>query len=69
MGLSFAVPQARGVKFPSILKNLLKEVKKDIGCKLPSHGNLEKWALQVTIHYFDSVEMLEIGYFDIVVVI
>jgi len=59
MGLSYSVPE--GVKVPSILKNVFKELKKDIGCSVPSHGNLEKWALQVTIDYF--------GYFDIVVII
>ncbi|RHN61542.1 putative uracil-DNA glycosylase [Medicago truncatula] len=44
MGLSYSVPE--GVKVPSILKNVFKELKKDIGCSIPSHGNLEKWALQ-----------------------
>jgi len=47
MGLSFSAP--KGVKFPSILKNVLKEVKDDNGCKILRHGNLEKWAMQVTI--------------------
>lgn len=44
MGLSFSVPQ--GVKFPSILKNVLEEVKNNIGCKVLPHGNLEKWDVQ-----------------------
>ncbi|RHN61540.1 putative uracil-DNA glycosylase [Medicago truncatula] len=44
MGLSFSVP--RGVQFPSTLKNVLKEVKNDLDCKVLRHGNLEKWALQ-----------------------
>ncbi|KAM5566465.1 uracil-DNA glycosylase, mitochondrial [Rosa sericea] len=44
MGLSFSVPQ--GVKVPSSLVNIFKELHKDVGCSIPSHGNLEKWAVQ-----------------------
>ncbi|KAI5574525.1 hypothetical protein BDE02_10G150400 [Populus trichocarpa] len=44
MGLSFSVPQ--GVKAPSSLVNIFKELKQDLGCSIPSHGNLEKWAIQ-----------------------
>ncbi|XP_021910639.1 uracil-DNA glycosylase, mitochondrial-like [Carica papaya] len=44
MGLSFSVPE--GVKFPSSLMNIFKELKQDLGCSIPSHGNLEKWAVQ-----------------------
>jgi uracil-DNA glycosylase len=47
MGLSFSVPQ--GVKAPSSLVNIFKELKQDLGCSIPSHGNLEKWAIQVNI--------------------
>jgi uracil-DNA glycosylase len=47
MGLSFSVPE--GVKVPSSLVNIFKELKQDLGCSVPSHGNLEKWAVQVTI--------------------
>ena len=45
MGLSFSVPE--GVKVPSSLVNIFKELHKDVGCSIPSHGNLEKWAVQV----------------------
>ncbi|CAN0923855.1 Uracil-DNA glycosylase, mitochondrial [Linum grandiflorum] len=45
MGLSFSVPE--GVKSPSSLVNIFKELKQDVGCSVPSHGNLEKWAIQV----------------------
>lgn len=45
MGLSFSVPE--GVKVPSSLVNIFKELKQDLGCSIPSHGNLEKWAVQV----------------------
>ncbi|XP_057456622.1 uracil-DNA glycosylase, mitochondrial isoform X2 [Lotus japonicus] len=44
MGLSFSVPE--GVKVPSSLVNIFKELHKDVGCSVPSHGNLEKWAVQ-----------------------
>ncbi|KAI4357011.1 hypothetical protein L6164_000990 [Bauhinia variegata] len=44
MGLSFSVPN--GVKVPSSLVNIFKELKQDLGCSVPSHGNLEKWAVQ-----------------------
>ncbi|XP_039059920.1 uracil-DNA glycosylase, mitochondrial-like [Hibiscus syriacus] len=44
MGLSFSVPE--GVKIPSSLVNIFKELKQDLGCSIPSHGNPEKWAVQ-----------------------
>ncbi|KAJ4710341.1 uracil dna glycosylase [Melia azedarach] len=44
MGLSFSVPE--GVKIPSSLVNIFKELHQDLGCSIPSHGNLEKWAVQ-----------------------
>ncbi|XVF85516.1 hypothetical protein PTKIN_Ptkin17bG0123600 [Pterospermum kingtungense] len=44
MGLSFSVPE--GVKVPSSLVNIFKELQQDLGCSIPSHGNLEKWAVQ-----------------------
>ncbi|XP_006847922.2 uracil-DNA glycosylase, mitochondrial [Amborella trichopoda] len=44
MGLSFSVPQ--GVKIPSSLVNIFKELQQDVGCSIPSHGNLERWAVQ-----------------------
>ena len=47
MGLSFSVPE--GVKVPSSLVNIFKELKEDLGCSVPPHGNLEKWAVQVSI--------------------
>ncbi|KAK9185244.1 hypothetical protein WN943_025599 [Citrus x changshan-huyou] len=49
MGLSFSVPE--GVKIPSSLANIFKEIHQDVGCRLPSHGNLEKWAVQ-NLHNF-----------------
>ncbi|KAL5725248.1 uracil-DNA glycosylase [Ranunculus cassubicifolius] len=44
MGLSFSVPG--GIKIPSSLGNMCKELKQDLGCSIPTHGNLERWALQ-----------------------
>ncbi|KAK4484078.1 hypothetical protein RD792_011298 [Penstemon davidsonii] len=44
MGLSFSVPD--GVKVPSSLVNIYKELQKDLGCSIPSNGNLERWAMQ-----------------------
>ncbi|RVW20033.1 Uracil-DNA glycosylase, mitochondrial [Vitis vinifera] len=35
-----------GVKVPSSLVNIFKELQQDLGCSIPSHGNLEKWAVQ-----------------------
>lgn len=46
MGLSFSVPN--GVKVPSSLANIYKEIQQDLGCSIPSNGNLENWAVQVT---------------------
>lgn len=47
MGLSFSVPE--GVKIPPSLLNMFKELREDLGCSIPSHGNLEKWAVQVLL--------------------
>ncbi|XP_030455962.2 uracil-DNA glycosylase, mitochondrial [Syzygium oleosum] len=44
MGLSFSVPE--GIKIPSSLANIFKELKQDLGCSIPSHGNLERWSAQ-----------------------
>ncbi|GBF87761.1 uracil-DNA glycosylase [Raphidocelis subcapitata] len=44
MGLSFSVPP--GVRVPSSLRNIYKELQTDLGCRVPGHGNLEKWCRQ-----------------------
>ncbi|RWR78575.1 uracil-DNA glycosylase, mitochondrial-like protein [Cinnamomum micranthum f. kanehirae] len=44
MGLAFSVPE--GIKVPSSLVNIFKELQQDLGCSIPSHGNLERWAVQ-----------------------
>ncbi len=43
-GLCFSV--RRGVAIPPSLVNIYKELHQDLGCEIPSHGNLEKWADQ-----------------------
>ncbi|KAL5993510.1 hypothetical protein ACLOJK_014435 [Asimina triloba] len=45
MGLAFSVPA--GVKIPSSLVNIFKELKQDVGCSIPNNGTLERWAVQV----------------------
>ncbi|SPF40287.1 Uracil-DNA glycosylase [Candidatus Desulfosporosinus infrequens] len=44
MGLSFSVNI--GVPFPKSLQNIFKELQSDLGCTLPNHGSLRKWAEQ-----------------------
>lgn len=41
-GLSFSVK--KGVKIPPSLRNMYKELESDIGCPVPQHGSLVKWA-------------------------
>ena len=43
-GLSFSVPD--GTRIPPSLKNIYKEIKSDLGKKMPLSGNLEHWATQ-----------------------
>lgn len=43
-GLAFSV--YRGVRLPPSLKNIFKELTSDIGCDMPEHGDLTKWANQ-----------------------
>lgn len=43
-GLSFSVKP--GVKQPPSLKNIFKELQADLGCAIPNHGHLVKWAEQ-----------------------
>ena len=44
MGLSFSVP--KGIKVPPSLKNIYKELAKDVGFVPPEHGDLTDWANQ-----------------------
>ncbi|MEZ4912089.1 MAG: uracil-DNA glycosylase [Saprospiraceae bacterium] len=44
MGLSFSVP--RGIKVPPSLINVYKELRRDLGIDIPSHGDLTAWSDQ-----------------------
>lgn len=44
MGLSFSVPV--GMKVPSSLANIFKELASDVGATRPAHGDLSRWAAQ-----------------------
>lgn len=41
-GLCFSVK--KGVQQPPSLKNIFKELEDDLGCEIPNHGELTKWA-------------------------
>ncbi len=43
-GLAFSVQ--RGVPVPPSLANIYRELQSQLGCNIPSHGNLEGWAEQ-----------------------
>ncbi|WP_075983243.1 uracil-DNA glycosylase [Bacillus massilinigeriensis] len=43
-GLAFSVKS--GVDIPPSLKNIFKELESDLGCEIPNHGCLLKWAKQ-----------------------
>jgi uracil-DNA glycosylase len=43
-GLCFSVND--GVSFPPSLQNVFKEIQQDLGQKIPTSGNLERWAQQ-----------------------
>jgi uracil-DNA glycosylase len=43
-GLSFSVKP--GIQLPPSLLNIYKELQSDLGCRIPNHGCLEKWARQ-----------------------
>lgn len=43
-GLAFSVQ--RGVRVPPSLRNIYKEIERDLGIAPPSHGNLDAWARQ-----------------------
>lgn len=43
-GLCFSVNE--GVMFPPSLRNIFKEIESDLGIKVPTSGNLDRWAEQ-----------------------
>lgn len=44
-GLCFSVPSDQS-QIPPSLQNIYQELHDDLGCRIPNHGNLEKWAKQ-----------------------
>lgn len=42
----FAFSVKKGVKTPPSLQNIYKELQTDLGCTIPTHGNLLEWAEQ-----------------------
>lgn len=44
MGLSFSVPKE--TRTPPSLRRIYKELHNDVGCTIPNHGDLTKWAEQ-----------------------
>ena len=56
MGLCFSVPE--GVKVPPSLNNIYKELRNDLNCEIPNHGNLTDWARQgvLLLNAFLTVE-------------
>ena len=43
-GLSFSV--RKGITLPPSLQNIFLELKQDVGCDIPTHGDLSSWAKQ-----------------------
>lgn len=44
MGLAFSVQ--KGITIPQSLKNIYKELQMELGCTIPTHGDLTEWAQQ-----------------------
>ncbi|MBL0081692.1 MAG: uracil-DNA glycosylase [Saprospiraceae bacterium] len=55
-GSLFSVPE--GVKVPPSLNNIYKELRNDLNCEIPNHGNLTAWARQgvLLLNAFLTVE-------------
>ena len=57
-GLAFSVPD--GVRPPPSLRNIFLELRSDLGCAVPSSGNLERWARQGVL-LLNAVLTVEVG--------
>ena len=57
-GLSFSVE--KNIATPKSLQNIYRELKDDLGCYIPNHGNLTKWAEQGVL-LLNSVLTVEAG--------
>lgn len=58
-GLCFSVE--KDVAIPPSLQNIYKELKSDLGCTIPTHGNLTKWARQGVL-MLNSVLTVQAGH-------
>jgi uracil-DNA glycosylase len=56
-GLAFSV--RKEIKIPPSLRNIFKELKRDIGVENSTHGNLESWALQGVFLYNTCLSVLK----------
>ncbi len=56
-GLSFSVPQ--DVRIPPSLRNIYKEIERDLGIPMAAHGNLEGWARQGVLLLNNSLTVEE----------
>ena len=56
-GLAFSVH--RGCKIPPSLRNIYQELHDDLGCEIPDHGNLEKWAREGVLLINSVLSVLE----------
>ncbi|OWL90917.1 uracil-DNA glycosylase [Halopseudomonas aestusnigri] len=57
-GLSFSVPP--GVRTPPSLRNIFKEINRDLGLPIPQHGCLQSWAEQGVL-LLNAVLTVELG--------
>lgn len=56
-GLAFSVK--KGIKIPSSLQNIYKEIESDLGVTMPGHGDLSGWAKQGVLLLNSSLTVLE----------
>ena len=67
-GLSFSVQE--GITAPPSLINIFKELQSDLGCPIPNHGNLTRWAQQgvlllnasLTVRHAEPMSHAQIGW-------
>lgn len=57
MGLAFSVP--KGQKIPPSLRNIYKELNRDLHIPIPSHGDLSTWAKQGVLLLNTSLSVLK----------
>ena len=57
MGLAFSTN--RSMPIPKSLKNIYKELNSDLGCSIPTHGDLSYWAKQGVLLLNSSLTVIE----------